>query len=300
MHATMMNFYPLSCQSMVIPSSPSDPITSFSPAGTPSPPSLYHHLPLRPYHYQPIKAYHQEQLNKAHQQEQLNKAPARPKRSFMIEAILGLKDDRDFCGGALRYDGRRDRLRQAGPYAAVTPRTALTALLPSSPESSPKKDDSKHRSHPLSSTTDDSDVESIYTHHLHHHGSSNQKSGHKSPPQHSATNGKMKRIRTIFTPEQLERLESEFERQQYMVGPERLYLASTLNLSESQVKIWFQNRRIKWRKQHMEMEQARLAQLKDNDGSTPGRDQGDSESDGEQGNQLSPLQSWEDYSDDRN
>lgn len=125
----MMNFYPLSCQPMVVPSSPSDPITSFSPAGTPSPPTLYHHhLPLRPYHYQPLKAYHQE-----HQ----NKAAVRPKRAFTIEAILGLNDDRDFCGGALRYDGRRERPR---PYTTATPRSALTALLPSSPESSPKKD----------------------------------------------------------------------------------------------------------------------------------------------------------------
>ena len=32
---------------------------------------------------------------------------------------------------------------------------------------------------------------------------------------------KSKRVRTIFTPEQLERLEAEFERQQYMVGTER-------------------------------------------------------------------------------
>jgi hypothetical protein len=57
-----------------------------------------------------------------------------------------------------------------------------------------------------------------------------------------------KRIRTIFTQEQLDALELEFMRQQYMVGSERSYLASQLNLSESQVKIWFQNRRIKWRK----------------------------------------------------
>lgn len=63
---------------------------------------------------------------------------------------------------------------------------------------------------------------------------------------------KSKRVRTIFTPEQLERLETEFERQQYMVGTGRNYLASTLNLTEAQVKVWFQNRRIKWRKQHLE------------------------------------------------
>lgn len=40
----------------------------------------------------------------------------------------------------------------------------------------------------------------------------------------------------------------EFMRQQYMVGSERTYLAEKLGLSESQVKIWFQNRRIKYRK----------------------------------------------------
>lgn len=44
-------------------------------------------------------------------------------------------------------------------------------------------------------------------------------------------------MRTIFTPEQLERLEAEFERQQYMVGPERLYLAHTLQLTEAQVSV---------------------------------------------------------------
>lgn len=48
-------------------------------------------------------------------------------------------------------------------------------------------------------------------------------------------------MRTIFTPEQLERLEAEFERQQYMVGPERLYLAHTLQLTEAQVKFLGQN-----------------------------------------------------------
>ncbi len=48
---------------------------------------------------------------------------------------------------------------------------------------------------------------------------------------------KPKRIRTIFTPEQLEKLEAEFDKQQYMVGNERFYLATTLDLTEAQVKV---------------------------------------------------------------
>lgn len=65
------------------------------------------------------------------------------------------------------------------------------------------------------------------------------------------TGRKPKRTRTIFTADQLERLEKEFDRQQYIVGTQRLYLAADLGLSETQVKIWFQNRRIKWRRQNL-------------------------------------------------
>ena len=62
---------------------------------------------------------------------------------------------------------------------------------------------------------------------------------------------KKRRKRTIFTSDQLKRLESAFDRQQYLVGTERERLARDLNLSETQVKIWFQNRRIKWRKENL-------------------------------------------------
>lgn len=80
-----------------------------------------------------------------------------------------------------------------------------------------------------------------------------------SGSQGASAKAKVKRVRTIFTAEQLERLEAEFARQQYMVGPERLYLAAALSLTEAQVKVWFQNRRIKWRKQYMEQQHAKLA-----------------------------------------
>ncbi|KAJ8683901.1 hypothetical protein QAD02_019693 [Eretmocerus hayati] len=84
--------------------------------------------------------------------------------------------------------------------------------------------------------------------------------------------GKLKRVRTIFTTEQLERLENEFARQQYMVGPERLYLAHALGLTEAQVKVWFQNRRIKWRKVNHEKQSQRLYELHQNNVSTSDRD----------------------------
>lgn len=45
-----------------------------------------------------------------------------------------------------------------------------------------------------------------------------------------------KRTRTSFTAEQLYRLETEFQRCQYVVGRERTELARQLNLSETQVR----------------------------------------------------------------
>ncbi|XP_062380189.1 homeobox protein not2-like [Sardina pilchardus] len=57
-----------------------------------------------------------------------------------------------------------------------------------------------------------------------------------------------RRIRTIFTTEQLTRLEEVFSKQRYMTGTEKILLASALRLTEIQVKVWFQNRRTKWRK----------------------------------------------------
>ncbi|XP_068045357.1 homeobox protein not2-like [Anomalospiza imberbis] len=80
-------------------------------------------------------------------------------------------------------------------------------------------------------------------------------------PLFKAKAGKAKRVRTIFSSEQLARLEQEFARQQYLVGQERCLLASSLRLTEEQVKVWFQNRRIKWRKQSLEQQQAKLAKM---------------------------------------
>ncbi|KAM8856398.1 homeobox protein engrailed-1a isoform 1-T1 [Spinachia spinachia] len=57
-----------------------------------------------------------------------------------------------------------------------------------------------------------------------------------------------KRPRTAFTAEQLQRLKTEFQVNRYITEQRRQALAQELNLNESQIKIWFQNKRAKIKK----------------------------------------------------
>ncbi|XP_056617114.1 homeobox protein EMX1 [Triplophysa dalaica] len=73
---------------------------------------------------------------------------------------------------------------------------------------------------------------------------------------------KPKRIRTAFSPSQLLRLERAFDKNHYVVGAERKQLANSLSLSETQVKVWFQNRRTKYKRQKLEEEGPECTQKK--------------------------------------
>ncbi|NWV11874.1 PV1 protein, partial [Ptilonorhynchus violaceus] len=55
--------------------------------------------------------------------------------------------------------------------------------------------------------------------------------------------------RTAFSAEQISTLESSFQRQQYLGAAERRQLAGRMRLSEVQIKTWFQNRRMKLKRQ---------------------------------------------------
>ncbi|XP_037798023.1 homeobox protein engrailed-1-B-like [Penaeus monodon] len=61
-------------------------------------------------------------------------------------------------------------------------------------------------------------------------------------------NPEEKRPRTAFTSEQLARLKKEFEENKYLTEKRRQDLARDLGLNESQIKIWFQNKRAKIKK----------------------------------------------------
>ena len=60
---------------------------------------------------------------------------------------------------------------------------------------------------------------------------------------------KVRKARTIYNSEQIAQLENTFAKRQYLAVPERKEVATYLGLTDAQVKVWFQNRRSKFKKQ---------------------------------------------------
>ena len=86
----------------------------------------------------------------------------------------------------------------------------------------------------------------------------------------------------MFSDQQLQGLEKRFESQRYLSTPERIDLAAALNLSETQVKTWFQNRRMKHKKIVRKESGAGLGSLMEDeeDDSNPSGDESDDEHSG--------------------
>ncbi|XP_007255705.1 H2.0-like homeobox protein isoform X2 [Astyanax mexicanus] len=86
--------------------------------------------------------------------------------------------------------------------------------------------------------------------------------------------------RAVFSNLQRKGLEKRFEIQKYVTKPDRKQLAAMLGLTDAQVKVWFQNRRMKWR--HSKEAQAQKDKEKEQaDKSAPENEQKTHEEDSE-------------------
>ncbi|KAM6956183.1 homeobox protein vent1-like [Aplochiton taeniatus] len=71
--------------------------------------------------------------------------------------------------------------------------------------------------------------------------------------------GTHRRLRTKFTPLQIHKLEKIFNKHKYLDAGERVKTATKLSLSETQVRTWFQNRRMKLKREVQDLRAEYLA-----------------------------------------
>ena len=85
-----------------------------------------------------------------------------------------------------------------------------------------------------------------FEHHHHHHQGRYSAAAAAAAMSFTLTQRRKRRI--LFTQAQIYELERRFKQQKYLSAPEREHLASVIGLSPTQVKIWFQNHRYKFKK----------------------------------------------------
>ncbi|XP_043275461.1 homeobox protein B-H1-like [Venturia canescens] len=120
---------------------------------------------------------------------------------------------------------------------------------PGSPPSGPRDLSVRHQSRQVLKRKRDDDSDAS-----HHDGASVSSNGGKEDDPKESTSPqckKQRKARTAFTDQQLQTLEKSFERQKYLSVQDRMELASSLSLTDTQVKTWYQNRRTKWKRQTM-------------------------------------------------
>lgn len=154
--------------------------------------------------------------------------------SFSIDSILALEESK--CG---RRQGNETRKNV----------TSLSLEELRDQEISTSKCEERNSSSPDSSPargTEQSSYEADSTERLDVEDFSNE---NENDPETEIPNTKKRKRRVLFSKAQIFELERRFRQQRYLSAPEREQLARLINLSPTQVKIWFQNHRYKFKKQ---------------------------------------------------
>ncbi|KAM4883504.1 homeobox protein Nkx-3.1 [Sylvia borin] len=147
--------------------------------------------------------------------------PCRPRTSFLIQDIL-----RD--GPESRGSAGNGELREAGQEPRPAPGTSPRDPQPPRASGTPQGHGTEA---PVETFLPDC-----------------APSGHPMAPRPPRQG---KRSRAAFSHSQVIELERKFSHQKYLSAPERAHLARHLQLTETQVKIWFQNRRYKTKRKQV-------------------------------------------------